>query len=401
MISDLNNIYSLSAKGMQRSAIREILKLTQNPEIISFAGGLPSPDSFPVEDIREATNQVLTEAGTMALQYGTTEGYVPLREELLKRYKKEGLKVELENLIITTASQQGLDLLGKIFINRGDKIICGLPSYLGGIGAFKTYGAEMVGIKFDENGMRSDLLEQKLEEMKANGEKPKFIYVIPDFQNPAGITMPESRRREIIDIAHKYEILIVEDSPYRELRFDGETQPMMYQMDGSGNVITLGTFSKILAPGFRIGWILADPIIADKFVVAKQSTDLCTPAFVQMIAAKYMQNGCLDKNLPKTIDSYREKRDNMLQSFRDYMPKGVTWTEPEGGLFLFMYLPEHMVTEDLFQQAIDKKVAYVIGKVFHCDGTGLNTLRMNFSYPSLEQTREGVKRLAEVIKQNM
>jgi 2-aminoadipate transaminase len=175
----------------------------------------------------------------------------------------------------------------------------------------------------------------------------------------------------------------------------------MYKMDDYGNVITLGTFSKILAPGFRIGWILADPIIADKFVVAKQSTDLCTPAFVQMIAAKYMQNGCLDKNLPKTIDSYREKRDNMLQSFRDYMPKGVTWTEPEGGLFLFMYLPEHMVTEDIFQQAIDKKVAYVIGKVFHCDGTGLNTLRMNFSYPSLEQTREGVKRLAEVIKKNM
>lgn len=401
MVSDLNNIYSLSAQGMQRSAIREILKLTQQPDIISFAGGLPSPESFPVEDINEVSCEIMKEMGTAALQYGTTEGYVPLREQIINRYKEEGLDVGLENLIITTASQQGLDLLGKIFINRGDKVLCGLPSYLGGLSAFRTYGAEMVGIGFDEHGMRSDLLEAKLAEMKDAGEKPKFIYIIPDFQNPAGITMPKFRRQEIIDIAHKYDVLIVEDSPYRELRFDGEAQPMMYEMDGTGHVITLGTFSKILAPGFRIGWVLAAPEIADKFVIAKQAADLCTPPFIQMIAARYMEKGYLEKNLKATIDSYRVKRDTMLQGFREYMPEGVTWTEPEGGLFLFMYLPEHMDAEAMFKDAIDQKVAYVIGNVFHCDGEGKNTLRMNFSFPTLEQNKEGVKRLAEVIRKHM
>jgi 2-aminoadipate transaminase len=401
MITDLNKIYSLTAQGMQRSAIREILKLTQQPDIISFAGGLPAPESFPVEDIKEVSTEVLTSMGTSALQYGTTEGYVPLRQELIKHYKKDGLNLELENLIITTSSQQGLDLLGKIFINRGDKVLCGLPSYLGGLSAFRTYGAEMIGIGFDKHGMRSDLLEQKLQEMKAKGEKPKFIYIIPDFQNPAGITMPKFRRQEIINLAHKFDVLIVEDSPYRELRFDGEVQPMMYQMDGTGHVITLGTFSKILAPGFRIGWVIADAEIADKFVVAKQATDLCTPPFLQMIAAKYMEKGYLEKNLTETIDSYRIKRDTMLDGFKKHMPEGVTWTEPEGGLFLFLYLPEHMNSENLFKQAIDKKVAFVLGSVFHCDGSGKNTMRLNFSFPSLEQNKEGVKRLAEVIRNNM
>lgn len=401
MIKDINSIYSKTAQGMQRSAIREILKLTQKPDIISFAGGLPSPESFPVTDIQEVSNEVLETMGTAALQYGTTEGFIPLREEIIKRYKAEGLNVGIENLIITTASQQGLDLLGKIFINRGDKVLCGLPSYLGGLSAFRTYGAEMIGIEFDEHGMRSDMLEKQLEAMKQVGEKPKFIYIIPDFQNPAGITMPEFRRREIINIAHEYDVLIVEDSPYRELRFDGETQPMMYEMDGTGHVITLGTFSKILAPGFRIGWVLADPEIADKFVVAKQATDLCTPPFLQMIAAKYMEKGYLEKNLKSTIDSYRIKRDTMLNGFKQHMPEGVTWTEPEGGLFLFLYLPEHMNSEAIFKQAIDENVAFVIGSVFHCNGKGQNTMRLNFSFPSLEQNKEGVKRLAEVIKRNM
>ncbi len=401
MIKDINSIYSKTAQEMQRSAIREILKLTQKPEIISFAGGLPSPESFPVKDIQEVSNEVLETMGTAALQYGTTEGCFQLREELIKRYKAEGLDVEVENLIITTASQQGLDLLGKIFLNRGDKVLCGLPSYLGGLSAFRTYGAEMIGIEFDEHGMRSDMLEKQLENMKQVGEKPKFIYIIPDFQNPAGITMPEFRRREIINIAHEYDVLIVEDSPYRELRFDGETQPMMYQMDGTGHVITLGTFSKILAPGFRIGWVLADPEIADKFVVAKQATDLCTPPFLQLIVAKYMGKGLLEKNLASTIDSYRIKRNTMLEGFKQHMPEGVTWTEPEGGLFLFLYLPEHMNSEDIFKQAIDENVAFVIGSVFHCNGKGQNTMRLNFSFPSLEQNKEGVKRLAEVIKRNM
>ncbi|NHB67497.1 aminotransferase-like domain-containing protein [Perlabentimonas gracilis] len=401
MVTDLNSVFSNTAKGMKRSAIRELLKLTQRSDIISFAGGLPAPDTFPIDQLKEISCEVLDTEGAQALQYGATEGDMKLREILVERYKKEGLKLDINNLVITTASQQALDLIPKIFINPGDKIICGLPSYLGGLSAFSTYGAQMVGIKLDDKGMRADLLEQELEKMKANGEKPKFLYIIPDFQNPAGITMPESRRLEIIEIARKYDVLIVEDSPYRELRFDGEVQRTMYELDGTGHVILLGTLSKIFVPGFRIGWVVAHEDVIDKIVMAKQSTDLCTSPYVQKIAAKYYEKGYFDENLKKIIDSYRIKRDAMLEAFRKYMPKGVSWTEPEGGLFLFLTLPEHMNSEDLFKIAIEQKVAFVLGSVFHCDGSGKNTMRLNFSFMNKEQNDEGVKRLAEAIKQLM
>jgi len=398
MITDLNQIFSTSAKGMKKSAIREILKLTQRPEVISFAGGLPSPESFPIEQLKEISVEVLETDGVKALQYGTTEGDNRLREILVERYQKEGLHLNCNNLIITTSSQQGLDLIPKIFINPGDKIICGLPSYLGGIQAFNTYGAELIGIKLDEKGMNAQLLEKALADLRAKGEKPKFIYVIPDFQNPAGITMPESRRLEIIELAHKYDVLIVEDSPYREIRFNGKPQRTIYQLEGNGQVILLGTMSKIFVPGFRIGWVAAHEDIIDKIVTAKQSTDLCTSAFVQKIAAKYFDKGYFDQNLKFIISSYREKRDAMLAAFRKYMPEGVTWTEPEGGLFLFMTLPEYMDAEELFQIAIKENVAFVLGTVFHCDGSGKNTLRINFSYMSKEMNEEGAKRLATAIK---
>jgi 2-aminoadipate transaminase len=401
MISDLNEIFSVSAKSMKRSAIRELLKLTQRKDIISFAGGLPSPESFPIEQLKEITTEVLDKEGAQALQYGATEGDNRLREILVERYRNDGLDVATKNLVITTASQQGLDLLPKIFINPGDKIICGLPSYLGGLSAFSTYGAKMIGINLDDKGMRSDLLEKTLAEMKAKGEKPKFIYIIPDFQNPAGITMPESRRLEIIDIAHKYDVLIVEDSPYRELRFNGKPQRTIYQLEGTGQVILLGTMSKIFVPGFRIGWVVAHEDIIDKIVMAKQATDLCTSPFLQKIAAKYFEKGYFDENLKKIISSYRDKRDAMLAAFSKYMPAGVSWTEPEGGLFLFMTLPEHMKSEDLFNVAIKENVAFVLGHVFHCDGSGLNTLRINFSFETREKNEEGVIRLANAIKKLM
>jgi len=401
MISDLEQIYSTNIKGMKKSAIRELLKLTQRPEIISFAGGLPAPESFPIEQLKEISCEVLEQDGPAALQYGATEGVTELRQILVDRYNAEGLNIELKNLVITTSSQQGLDLLAKIFINRGDKVIVGLPSYLGGLGAFNSYGAEMIGVKFDEKGMRSDILEEKLKELKSQGIKPKFIYIIPDFQNPAGITMPESRRLEIIAIAKKYDVLIVEDSPYREVRFEGKAQKTIFELDNSGHVILLGTFSKIFVPGFRIGWVVADEKIVDKFVTAKQSTDLCTPTLNQKIAHKYIEKGYFDKNLKEIINQYHEKRDNMLKGFREFMPKGVTWTEPEGGLFLFMTLPENMDAEVLFKKAIENNVAFVLGSVFHCDGSGKNTMRINFSFMPKDKTTEGVKRLAKAIKELM
>jgi len=401
MIKDLEQAFSVTIKSMKKSAIRELLKLTQKPEIISFAGGLPAPETFPIEQLKTITTEILDTNGAAALQYGATEGVTELRQVLVDRYKKQGLQIELKNLVITTSSQQALDLVAKIFVDRGDKVIVGLPSYLGGLGAFNSYGAELIGITLDDQGMRSDLLEKKLEELKKQGTKPKFIYVIPDFQNPAGITMPESRRLEIIALAKKYDVLIVEDSPYREIRFEGKEQPTIFELDNSGHVILLGTFSKTFVPGFRIGWVIAEERIVDKFVTAKQSTDLCTPVLNQMIAAKFMQKGYFDENLKKTIENYREKRKVMLKAFRDYMPKGVSWTEPEGGLFLFLRLPEHMDAEVLFKKAIDNNVAFVLGSVFHCDGSGKNTMRLNFSYMSIEKTIEGVKRLAKAIKEEM
>lgn len=401
MLENLEQKLSKNMAAAKRSAIREILKLTQKPEIISFAGGLPAEDSFPVADIKECIDEVLDEMGTKALQYGTTEGYNDLRHELVKHYKAQGVDITIDNIMITTASQQGLDLTGKIFLNPGDYAICGLPSYLGGLSAFRSYGGEMIGIKFDENGMDPVELENKLEELNKANKLPKFIYLIPDFQNPAGITYPESRRKEIIAIADKYDILIVEDSPYRELRFDGKEQKMMYELDKSGRVILLGTFSKTLAPGFRMGWVIADEKIIDKYVTAKQATDLCTPALLQMAVAKYMQKGYMQKNLSKTIDLYREKRDLMLNCFRKYMPAGVTWTEPQGGLFLFLYLPENMDAEELFHIAIKNNVAFVIGQAFHCDGSGKNTMRLNFSFPTNEQIELGIQRLANAIKEFM
>ncbi|MFA5499205.1 MAG: PLP-dependent aminotransferase family protein [Candidatus Cloacimonadia bacterium] len=401
MISDLNQILSTSIKGMKKSAIRELLKLTSDPEIISFAGGLPASESFPVKELNEVIAKVMRDEPALALQYGSTEGDNLLRTLLVERYRKEGLDISLKNLIITTASQQALDHIAKIFVNRGDKVIVGLPSYLGALGAFNSYGADMVGIPLDEYGMSAEILEEELKKLKAMNQKPKFIYVIPDFQNPSGITMPKERRLEIIDIAKRYDVLIVEDSPYRELRFEGEPVQTMYALDNTEQVITLGTFSKIFAPGFRIGWVIGNEDILDKIVTAKQSSDLCTPPYTQRIAARYLEAGHLDTNINNIIDLYRDKRDGMLNAFREYMPKEVHWTEPDGGLFLFVTLPEHMDSEKLFMEAIKQKVAFVSGTSFYCNGEGKNTMRINFSYSSKEVNIEGSKRLAKVIKDNL
>ena len=401
MVSDYKEILSDSAKGMKRSAIRELLKLTQKPEIISFAGGLPAKESFPLEQLQEICAEVIATDGAAACQYGSTEGVPELLEILAQRYRDQGLSyVTKENITIITSSQQGLDTVGKIFLNRGDKYICELPSYLGALGAFNSYGGVGVGIPQDEQGMSAVELEKTLAEMKAKGEKPKFIYLIPDFQNPAGMTMPEARRIEILNIAKKHEIMIIEDSPYRELRFSGKPQRMLYDLDnGEGNVITLGTFSKIFMPGFRMGWVLAHPMVIDNFVKAKQSTDLCTSAFLQKITVKFFQKNYFDANVKKIVDMYRSKLKAMLGAFEKYMPEGVTWTRPEGGLFLFLTLPEGYDAEELFQIAIEKNVAVVLGTVFFVNGGGKNTMRINFSYMSEEMNIEGVKRLADAIKE--
>ncbi len=399
MSERFEKFFSLSSQNMKRSAIREILKLTQKPEMISFAGGLPSPDSFPIEDVKKIAVEVLEEEGAAALQYGTTEGDIKLRSLLAERHKSQGVNLTTDNIVITTGSQQALDLLGKIFINPGDYVVCGLPSYLGGLNAFSVYGAKFRGIALDNYGMIPDELERVLNELEQEQKRVKFIYIIPDFQNPAGVTIPRERRLEIIRIAERHNLLIVEDSPYREVRFEGEAQPLMYALDSSGIVITLHTFSKVFAPGFRLAWVLAHPDIIDKIVIAKQAADLCSPVFLQKIAARYIEKGLLDINLEKIIKLYRERRDHMLKCLTEEMPAGVSWTEPQGGLFLFVTLPPSVDAARLLERAIKKNVAFVCGSVFYCNDEGHNTIRINFSYAGHDETCIGIKRLAEAIRE--
>lgn len=394
-----DHLFSRAAQTMKKSAIREILKLTQKPDMISFAGGLPAPETFPVEDLKEIVLEVLEQDGAAALQYGTTEGDNKLRQLLVDRHNREGLSLTLDNIIINTGSQQMLDLLGKILIDPGDYVICGLPSYLGGLNAFSVYGAKLKGIPFDDFGMMPTELDKAIVGIRDLGRTVKFIYIIPDFQNPAGITAPESRRLEILAIAEKYNLLIVEDSPYREIRFAGEPQKLIYQLDTSGRVITLFTFSKIFAPGFRLAWTIGSPALLDKLVMAKQSADLCTPVFVQKIAARYIEKGLLEKNLVTTIALYKERCHHMIDCLRRYMPKGVSWTEPDGGLFLFITLPGQLDSLDVLKKAVDKNVAFVTGSVFFCNDGGKNTMRLNFSYCNNKEIEEGVMRLADVVKE--
>ena len=389
---NIQNILSDNAKNMRRSAIRDLLSVANRPEIISFAGGFPNPTTFPVEELKVIMQEVLEKESISALQYGPTEGNGKLREILAERYRAQGLKITKDNILITTSSQQAIDLTSRILINPGDTVVCGLPSYLGALQAFWSYQAEPIGVPKDEE------LETVVKTLIATGKKPKFIYAIPDFQNPSGITLDMEKRKMILDVARKYDLLVIEDSPYREIRFEGIEYPLMYSMDNE-RVMLLGTLSKTVLPGFRIGWVIAPVDIIDRLIVAKQSSDLCTPVFDQAVAAKYFEKGLFEKNLGKTIELYRGKRDLMLSCFEKYMPEGVSWTKPEGGLFLFVTLPEGLDATDLFNVAIKNDVAFVIGEAFHCDGSGKNTLRINFSYMGDDMIEEGVKRLSKAIKE--
>jgi 2-aminoadipate transaminase len=394
MSIDINNYLSDNAKNMRRSAIRDLLSVANKPEIISFGGGFPNQDTFPVEDLKQIVNDLLTEEPHKVLQYGSTEGSVLLRQQLAKKYQADGLDVTEKNIVITTASQQAIDLIARILINPGDTILCGLPSYLGALQAFYSYQANPVGIPKDEHA------EVVVKTLCALGKKPKFIYAIPDYQNPTGVTMTMEQRLEIVEVAKKYDLIILEDSPYKEIRFDGESLPTIYSMCPE-RVILLGTLSKTFAPGLRLGWVLASEQVIEKIIVAKQSADLCTPILNQELAGRYIASGKFDENLKKTIALYRGKRDLMLECLDKYMPEGVTWTKPDGGLFMLVTLPEGYDARDLFDLAIKENVAFIIGEVFFCDGGGQNTLRLNFSYVSDEKMVEGVKRLARATKKLM
>ncbi|HBL18601.1 MAG: aminotransferase [Elusimicrobia bacterium GWA2_69_24] len=400
---DLVKNLSITSRRVKGSVIRELLKLTEKPGMISFAGGLPSPESFPVKDIADIAQKVLKENSATALQYSSTEGRIELREEIVKFMAKDGFDIEPDNVLVTASSQQGLDLVGRAFIDPTDPILVELPTYVGGLQSFSAYGARFIGVRSDEHGMIPGDLHKKLQYLHDTEEHYKFAYVVPDFQNPSGITWTLDRRRELVKMANKYNCLIVDDSPYRELRFEGSAPPTFSALDKEDNVITLRTFSKIFAPGFRLGWVVAHKSIIAKLSLVKQSVDLCTSAYSQLIAAEYLKRGLMTAHIEHTVKIYRAKRDAMLRALKAHMPKdaGVSWIKPDGGLFLWLKLPEHVSADEMFPEAIKQKVAYVIGSAFHCDGTGQNTMRLNFSYSSLEEIEEGIQRLARTIESRL
>jgi len=399
--SYLQSFLSNSARTATRSEIRELLKLVARPEVISLAGGMPSPDSFPIDEMVAMLPDVIREHGRSALQYGLTEGDLGLRKQLIPlTHEETGSGLTPDHILITSASQQGLDLCSRVFVAPGDAVVCGLPSYLGALGAFTACGARLTGVPLDNEGMRSDLLEQCLVDLRRKGIRPKFVYVVPDFQNPAGVTLSLSRRREILEIAREFDMLVVEDSPYRSLRYVGEGLPSLGSLDPDGRVISLRTFSKILFPGMRLGWVAANPEIISHLVVAKQPVDLCTSGLSQMVARAFLEAGLLPAQMDRIREQYAVKRDALLAALDSHInPEwGVSWTRPEGGLFLWMTLPVWMDASTLLRQALRENVAFVIGSAFHCNGLGQNTLRLNFSYPQVDDLDEGVRRLARAIE---
>lgn len=400
----LESIFSVNVAGLKKSVIRELLKLTQQPGIISFAGGLPSPETFPVEEIAELSKEVILSQGKWALQYGPTEGDPRLKDEIIKILEKDNVKVERGNILITSASQQGLDLVGRVFINRHNPVILSRPSYVGAIGAFKSYSAHFVGVDLDDEGMQIDGVQEQLKQMRLVADLPKFIYVVPDFQNPAGVTLSLERRKRLLELAREYQVLVVEDTPYRQLRYVGDHLPSLYQLDeGEGYVISLHTFSKILFPGLRLGWVIANEKIIEKFIIAKQAMDLCTPPFTQAVAYEYCRRGRLDAHIKDNVALYKKKRELMLKALDDYMPKHpeISWTKPEGGLFLWVNVPSSIDVDELFYEALEEKVAYVVGTGFYTDSGGKHAFRVNFSYPTEDEINAGVQRLAKVINKKL
>ena len=398
---NLDRLYSDRAGKMRKSEIRELLKVTQDPEIISFAGGLPNPKSFPIEDLKGVVKSVLDNHGKTALQYGTTQGLRELREAIAERVHKDGIEAAAEDIIITSGSQQALDTVGKVFLNPGDTALVGLPTYLGGINAFRSYEANLAGIPLDKEGMRIDLLEEQIKKSLKEDSLPKFIYVVPTFQNPAGVVMPESRRKQLIDLANEHDLIIVEDDPYGKLHFDISAVKPIKAFDDEGRVIYMSTFSKILSPGFRLAWTVTSNALTRKMEICKQALDLCTNTFTQFIANEFMRSGSLDLHIMKICEMYKPKRDIMVNAMEKYFPKNCTCNKPKGGMFAWATLPEGIDTETMFLDAIKEKVAYVHGKAFHVDGGGGRSMRLNFSYASNEQIEEGMKRLGDVIKKKL
>ncbi|MBT9139259.1 MAG: 2-aminoadipate transaminase [Syntrophomonadaceae bacterium] len=394
-------MYADRAKLMKTSEIREFFKLTEQPDVMSFAGGFPSAEFFPMEKIAEVMHELIKEEGKSALQYGPTEGNLELRKYLAEKMTGEGMPSGVDNLLITNGSQQGMDLLAKVFVNPGDLVIVEEPGYVGGLGAIHNYQGDRVAIPLDAEGIRTDLLAVRLRKMQMVGRTPKFAYLVPNFQNPTGISMSLERRKKMLELAREYNFMIIEDNPYGEIRFEGEPVQSIKSMDTEGRVIYLGSFSKTFIPGIRVGWIVAEETLVQKIACAKQATDLCSNSLGQRLAFRFAASGYIEQHVSSLISLYKAKRDLMLSCFEQHFPEDVTWTRPEGGFFVWVTLPEGMSAREVLLKAVNRKVAFVDGAGFFVNNNGKNTARFAFSEASEEKIARGMKILGELMEQEI
>ena len=402
MVVNVERLLAKRAKNFRASEIRELLKITQVPGMISFAGGLPSPEAFPDDIIHDCIETIFKKDIKNALQYGATEGLTLLRGSIAKRMNaKMNIACDAHDVLITSGAQQALSLTALTFLDPGDTYLTCVPAYLGAIQAFSAYEANCESIPMNDEGIDVDSLRRNIERLRRTGIHPKFLYSVPTNQNPSGETMSLSHRKELLSIASEYDFLIIEDDPYGELIFEGKLLPPIKSFDTKGRVVYIGTFSKILAPGFRLGWIIASKEILEKLTLAKQANDLCTNVFSQYVAYEYMRRGHLDTQVNQIRTLYKRKRDIMVEEIKKHFPKGVKWTMPRGGMFLWVTLPKHIDTRFMFQKAIAKKIAYVVGDAFYPEGKNYNSMRLNFSYSDDKTIREGIRRLADVIKEEL
>jgi 2-aminoadipate transaminase len=401
---DLERYAGLFAKRtqvMRSSAMRDLMAITARPEVISLAGGLPDTSAFPPESFAAQMTRIAHESSAEALQYGPTEGFEETKRCIVEVMEAEGMSPDTDDVIVTTGGQQAIDLIAKSLIDPGDVVICEAPTYPGAVPTFCSYEADVVQVATDDDGMRTDELEVVLERLAADGRRPKFIYSVPSFQNPAGVTMSAGRRVRLVELAREHEVLVVEDNPYGLLRFEGEPERTLYALDGGDYVLYVGTFSKILSPGIRVGWVVAPPPVLEKIGLGKQAADLCTSTLTQYFVREYFAEGRWREYIDDVIEIYRARRDVMLEALERHFPPQAEWTRPEGGLFVWATLPDYIDTTDLLAKALRENVAFVPGRAAFVDGRGGSSMRLNFSGSTEDEIREGIRRIGRVVAEQV
>ncbi len=394
-------LFAARTRVMKSSAMRDLMAVTARPEVISLAGGLPDTSTFPPDTFAAVAQRIASESCAKALQYGPTEGLDETKDCIAQVMAAEGMRVAREDMIVTTGGQQVIDLVTKTLIDPGDVVIAEGPTYPGAVPVFSAYEAEVVQVDMDSDGMRIDLLEEALDRLERHGRTPKFIYTVPSFQNPAGVTMSQPRRRRLVEVAHERELLVLEDNPYGLLRYEGDPPAPLLSLDGGVYVMYLGTFSKILSPGIRLGWVVAPPPVLEKINLGKQGTDLCTSTLSQLMVQAYFEESRWRDYVESLTEVYRARRDTMLDALADHFPRQAEWTRPAGGLFIWVTLPDFIDTTDLLARALRDNVAFVPGEAAFLDGRGRNAMRLNFSGSNEDAIREGIRRIGEVVTEQV